>query len=190
MYVVDNNGFLPYLPQQHPYFVNEYLQQGNYRLIWSHEALFLVRPGSMYMCPAVSSAADSPCWDGSQAYSEYMTNYLPTVGTNGDSSSGGWIEADSAGNKIWGRMFDRITGNGIMIGEKNYSSSVASGQFNWNATRFFYTGWVAGGPVNNSQTAGFIHSKRSNMLFKDGHVSAIQNRCPLYDSHTFRPYEQ
>jgi prepilin-type N-terminal cleavage/methylation domain-containing protein len=173
LYATDYDGWLP--PTSSRDFmlgINDYLQQRNDGPAGSG---YLLRksPGGLVVCPAITNAKDSPCWDGGSGALYYRSNYMPTINYNWDGNSdtcGGWVNfnADwSATNDC--RQLDKIRGASAIIGEQNYWTA------GWTGGLFYACTYSDVRSTNAALTetyrSAFNHNNTSNFLFKEGHVT-------------------
>ncbi|MFA6567466.1 MAG: type II secretion system protein [Victivallales bacterium] len=173
------NDYSEYLPSGYPdyfptYPVNEYLNQKYSVLVYSSgiPAYYLFAPPSLYVCPAITNASASPCWNGSAEKINYVSNYQRTVHqyTN-ETVTGGWLTTsnpDAVLNQY--RKFGNVKNGSIIFGEKNYYSVSDKGNIvSWlpSSTNPSAAAWT------NVWSLGWLHNKSSNVTFVDGHVSSL-----------------
>ena len=176
LYLSDSDGYLPgrnnaYLDT---YAINEYLKQ-KYSYLGNLNGYYAFRPPSLFICPAITQAAASPCWDGSAEGTDYYTNYAPTITQYTNATvSGGWhTSSNPAGVLTQYRKIEKVKSDSIILGEQNYYSVDGTGGF-LNICGSIYSGTNPSAvPQTNKRSLGWLHNKSSDVVFADGHVTSL-----------------
>ena len=178
-YADDYNGCLPgrdpgfgNLPSMD---INEYLKQ-QFSVV--NSAVIAFTPPSVFVCPAISKASASPCWNGSPEGAAFTTTYAPTVKQYTDETvCGGWITSPSVTAQTVANMhrrIEKVKSGSILFGEQNYYISYAvPGGVNDSYGSFPSSLGVSSLPWTDIHSIGWLHNKSSNVAFNDGHVGSL-----------------
>lgn len=175
---VRNNGGFP------SYAVNQYLKANeswNMGSSYPANAYSAFRPPSLFICPSISQASKSPCWDGSAEAPDYYTSYSPSNKSYCDDTvSGGWTLINTSGVTVTNRKIQHVINNSILFGEKNYRQS-ESGALNTTASFISDSDTL---PVTQKWSLGWNHNKKANVIFLDGHSqSLVRTGADLFDAN-------
>lgn len=128
IYVGDNNSWMPYGSATNAWLpsglLGAYIKEDNADLLASGDIFSIRSQKSIFICPSMSGAENSPCWSGGTLADHYFSNYAMAIQNDypaGSQAGGGWWY--SVSGAFYGRKIERIPGNSVIAVEKNYYTS-------------------------------------------------------------------
>jgi prepilin-type N-terminal cleavage/methylation domain-containing protein len=186
LYASDNDGWI-----RHSFTgaINQYLKQRYEASTGGYTASYAFRLPSLYICPAITAANASPCWQGGSSVAPLnYSNYTPTCKQNTtETRRGGWVASDPSSVMTLTQKIEMIKGGSVIMGEMNYynSTGAGSGSSNYTAGYLFQGGYTDSSKQN--RTSIYAHAwnhpgESSCAMFVDGHVSTLRyTGQSLYD---------
>lgn len=187
LYGSDNDGRI-LTPGRPSGCINQYLQQQHAAATSNYNATLAFILPSLYVCPAITKANASPCWQGGVEAKMYFPTYVSTYKQqNTQARHGGWISSDLSGSVDRCPKLEQLKTDSILMGEKNYAGNTAADDSGSNYSELLYQGGFTDSskvPPTSIYSHGWNHlGKSSNVLFLDNHVSTLRyTGQSLYDA--------
>ena len=172
-YADDYNGYLPQRKNNTMFpslEVNDYLKQTKYVVNTVYDAFI---PPSLFVCPAIREASESPCWGSSNPSAPYYyTSYAITVEQDPLSKDcGGWLITYGGANDV-NRKIEKVKSGSVLFGEVNYNYASSSVTVNVNQS-IYSTQQYSALAQTNQYSLAWLHNRSSNVTFTDGHVASL-----------------